>query len=180
MHAWCTSLLLLLHSTFILSVVKMLLKGVVGGCALNSHGNYIVDHGKSWKSHGIEVLNFSGNLVSRRSRKGLKKWRGYCFLLFSINIQIAVAGISYNLNWVILDGFCRLSVFIQLFRKILSGIQSKLNSLVPDQARHFVRPGLGPNCLQSLSAEDSSRQTVKTWQADKRLVDYLITFEGFL
>ena len=29
-----------------LSVVKMLLKGEVGGCALNSHGNCIVDHGK--------------------------------------------------------------------------------------------------------------------------------------
>ena len=26
----------------------MLLKGEVGGNALNSHGNYIVDHGKSW------------------------------------------------------------------------------------------------------------------------------------
>ena len=33
-----------------LSVVKMLLKGVVGGSALNSHGNDIVDHGKSWTS----------------------------------------------------------------------------------------------------------------------------------
>ena len=31
-----------------LSVVKMLLKGEVGGHVLNSHGNYIVDHGKSW------------------------------------------------------------------------------------------------------------------------------------
>ena len=41
-------MLLLLHSAFILSVVKMLLKGEVGGHALNSHGNYIVDHGKSW------------------------------------------------------------------------------------------------------------------------------------
>ena len=30
-----------------LSVVKMLLKGEVGGRALNSHGNNIVDHGKS-------------------------------------------------------------------------------------------------------------------------------------
>ena len=30
-----------------LSVVKMLPKGEVGGRALNSHGNYIVDHGKS-------------------------------------------------------------------------------------------------------------------------------------
>ena len=41
-------MLLLLHSTFMLSVVKMLLKEEVGGCALNSHRNYIVDHGKSW------------------------------------------------------------------------------------------------------------------------------------
>ena len=46
MHAWSTSMLLLLHSAFMLSVVKMLLKGEVGGCALNSHGNYIADHGK--------------------------------------------------------------------------------------------------------------------------------------
>ena len=36
-------------------------KREVGGCALNSHGNYIVDHGKSWKNHGIVVLNFCGN-----------------------------------------------------------------------------------------------------------------------
>ena len=42
--------LLLLHSAFMLSLVKMPLKGAVGGRALNtcSHGNYIVDHGKSW------------------------------------------------------------------------------------------------------------------------------------
>ena len=44
-----------------LSVMKMLLKGEVGGCALNSHGNYIVDHGKSWKNHGIVFMNFCGN-----------------------------------------------------------------------------------------------------------------------
>ena len=45
MHAWSTSMLLLLHSTFMLSVVKLLLKGEVGVCTLNSPGNYIVDHG---------------------------------------------------------------------------------------------------------------------------------------
>ena len=54
-------MLLLLHSAFMLSVVKMLLKGEVGGCALNSHGNDIVDHGKSLKNHGIVFLNFCGN-----------------------------------------------------------------------------------------------------------------------
>ena len=31
-----------------ISVLKMPLKGEVGGHALKSHGNYIVDHGKSW------------------------------------------------------------------------------------------------------------------------------------
>ena len=56
-----TSMLLLLHSVFMLSKVKMSLNGAVGGCALNSHGNYIVDHGKSWKNHGSVFLNFSGN-----------------------------------------------------------------------------------------------------------------------
>ena len=47
MHGLSTSMLLLLHSAFMLSLVKVLLKGEVGGRALNSHGNYIVDHGKS-------------------------------------------------------------------------------------------------------------------------------------
>ena len=32
------------------------------------------------------------------------------------------------------------------------------NSLDSDQARHFVGPDLGPNCLQRLSADNTSRQ----------------------
>ena len=48
-----------------LSVVKMPLKDEVGGHALKSHGNYIFDHGKSWKNHGIVFLNFYGNTVYR-------------------------------------------------------------------------------------------------------------------
>ena len=46
-HAYLNTLLLL-HSTFVLSMGKMTLKGEVEGHALNSHGNCIVDHGKSW------------------------------------------------------------------------------------------------------------------------------------
>ena len=46
MHAWSTSMLLL-PSASMISVVKLLLKGEVGVCALKSHGNYIIDHGKS-------------------------------------------------------------------------------------------------------------------------------------
>ena len=44
-----TSMLLFLHPTFMPRVVKMPLNGEVGGRALNSHGNYIDDHGKSYK-----------------------------------------------------------------------------------------------------------------------------------
>ena len=51
-HAYLNTLLLL-HSTFMLSGVKMPLKEEVRGHALNSPGNYIVDHGKSWKNHGL-------------------------------------------------------------------------------------------------------------------------------
>ena len=46
-----------------LSMVKMSLKGEDGSHALNSRGNYIVDHGKSWKNHGIVFSNFCGNSV---------------------------------------------------------------------------------------------------------------------
>ena len=34
------------------------------------------------------------------------------------------------------------------------------NSLDLDQARHFVEPDLGPNCLQRLTADDTCRQSV--------------------
>ena len=61
-HAYLNTLLLL-HSTCMLRVVKMLLKGEVGGHALNSLGNYVDDHGKSWKNHGIVFLNFCRNLL---------------------------------------------------------------------------------------------------------------------
>ena len=36
------------------------------------------------------------------------------------------------------------------------------NLLDPDQARHYVRPDLGPKCLQRLSADDTRRQKVKS------------------
>ena len=47
MHSLLNTLLSL-HSAFMLCMVKMPLKGEVGGHELNSHERYIVDHGKSW------------------------------------------------------------------------------------------------------------------------------------
>ena len=35
------------------------------------------------------------------------------------------------------------------------------NSLDSEQAQHFVAPDLGLNCFQMLSADDTSRQSVK-------------------
>ena len=62
-HAYLNTLLLLHLCSVWLEAV---LKEVVGGRALNSHGNYmIVDHGKSWKNHGNVFLNICGNPVFR-------------------------------------------------------------------------------------------------------------------
>ena len=58
MHGLSASMLLLLHSAFMFSVVKMSLKGEVGGSALNSHENYIADHRKSWKIMELVVFEF--------------------------------------------------------------------------------------------------------------------------
>ena len=63
-----------LHSAFMLCMVKMTIKGEAGGPALNCHGNYIVDHGKSWKNHGIEFLNFCRN--SAESKLTAMEFRG--------------------------------------------------------------------------------------------------------
>ena len=49
------------------------------------------------------------------------------------------------------------------------------NCLVPDQARRFVGPDLGTNCLQRLSADDTSRQIVKAYL---RLGDFWFLLQG--
>ena len=40
------------------------------------------------------------------------------------------------------------------------------NSLDPDQAQHFVSPGLGPNCLQRFAVDNFSRQRVNHIHAE--------------
>ena len=65
--------------------------------------------------------------------------------------------------WVILLAFFRsadffLQKFYQKYYKLETIKVS--NRLDPDQARHFVGPDLDPNCLQRLSADNSSRQRV--------------------
>ena len=58
------------------------------------------------------------------------------------------------------------------------------NSLDPDQARHFVGPGLGQNCLQRLSAdivgkELNSKQLVDTFWLKPWLKSISLSFNFF-
>ena len=56
--------------------------------------------------------------------------------------------------------FCRLLIFLKItsFKKFLrlhKHYQS-VKHMDPDQDQHSVGPGLGPSCLQRLTAEDKS------------------------
>ena len=57
--------------------------------------------------------------------------------------------------------FCGLLTFFEFkfCENSFTNMISASNSLDPDQAQHFVRPDLGPNCLQKFSADDTSRQS---------------------
>ena len=59
--------------------------------------------------------------------------------------------------------FCRLLFFSKsTFSKNTSRNTIRVsNSMEPEQARQNVGPDLGLNCLQRLSADDTSRQRVK-------------------
>ena len=75
---------------------------------------------------------------------------------------------STNFSWTnqiltlgMLDSFsCSFATFfkINFFKKSFQEMPSVSNSPGLDQAQCFVRPYLGPNCLQKLSADNTSRQ----------------------
>ena len=65
--------------------------------------------------------------------------------------------------WIILRTFCHLwTVFPP--KNILSILLSVSNGLDLDQVRNFVWSDPGPNCLQMLSTDDTSRQRAKLVQ----------------
>ena len=55
---------------------------------------------------------------------------------------------------------CRLLIFLKstFLQNSFRNTIKVSNSLDPDQARHYVRPDLVPNCLQRLSADVTSKQ----------------------
>ena len=82
----------------------MPLKWEVGGHALNIHGNYIVDHGKSWKNHGIVFLNFYGNPVLCYKYHSLMSLHKCCLcfhnvkMLYYVYCSLIWATTRYNLS----------------------------------------------------------------------------------
>ena len=54
--------------------------------------------------------------------------------------------------------FFKIGVFKNLFQEY----HQSQTILDPDQARHFVGPYLGPNFLQTLSADNTRRQRVQS------------------
>ena len=59
--------------------------------------------------------------------------------------------------------FRRLLIF---FKSFFQKFHHSLNSLDPYQACHLVRPDLGPNCFQRLSADNISKQLKKAFLFD--------------
>ena len=56
------------------------------------------------------------------------------------------------------DIFFKISFLLLLFLKLsFRNISRVPSSLEPDHARRSVGPDLGPNCLQRLSADDTSK-----------------------
>ena len=51
------------------------------------------------------------------------------------------------------------------------------NSLDPDQARRFVGPDLGPNCLPRLSADDTVRQRLQQYFVCMKIEHRLFFFK---
>ena len=65
--------------------------------------------------------------------------------------------LSINLNsWKFCMHFCRLLSFFS--KKSYGNIIRVLNNLDPNQARHYVGPDLGPNCLQRSLTDDTCGQ----------------------
>ena len=51
---------------------------------------------------------------------------------------------------------------INFLEKFFQDYNQSVNNLDPDKTQHFVGPDLGPNCLQRISAEDTSRKRIKS------------------
>ena len=80
--------------------------------------------------------------------------------------------ISFCIAFMIPSHFIIVPYFSLWMLEFFTTIQVS-NSLDPDQARHFVRPDLGPNCLQRLSADNKSPLAGKELNTKQRVTKTL-------
>ena len=113
------------------------------------------------RKHDLEVLSMRKVLDPKRfykaaDTKGPPKYFQVS-ILYSKKGKHNITGLSIHFinsfpSWKFFMLFYRLLIFFQnSFRNTIS----VSNRLDPDQARSFVGPDLGPNCLQRLSADDT-------------------------
>ena len=62
------------------------------------------------------------------------------------------------LNNLHAEKFMNFLLSVDFFKISFTNTIRLSSSLDPDQARHFVWPELGPNCLQSLSADSTGNR----------------------
>ena len=102
-----------------------------------------------------ELLSMSFNTLFIFARKSynchMKSYDSY-IILYSFVVCRYIINMSLHSGY-----FCMLFCCLLFYSKYSSRNRIRVSkSLDPDQARHFVGPDLGPNCLQRLSADTKS------------------------
>ena len=101
----------------------------------------------------------------------MKNWPE-CKGLTTRHCEFTVIGLNYFPFWSIIHAFGRLPFFVSKSTFLKKSFRNSIkvsNSLDPDQARPFVGPDLGPNCMRRLFADDTSGQSVTAYFPGGRL-----------
>ena len=115
------------------------------------------DNKKAWKITQTTKKHGKFSLLSSVSMLSCHLGNFPCFFPMLIYHGFSLS-ISHAFLWAVY--FPCFYVFCWILKKKNSFKNTNRvpNSLAPDQARQNVGPDLGPNCLQRLSADDTSRQ----------------------
>ena len=116
-----------------------------------------------WHLNGLykildcDVIDFCGLFVSLCQMKLISIYCGDCLLAFLTHCILG----NFSCFLSSADFFFQNYFFEE--KKSFSNTIRISNSFDPDQARRFVGPDQGLNCLQRLSADDTGRQRVNSY-----------------
>ena len=86
--------------------------------------------------------------------------RGAAFWMLALKTHCMLSNFGMLLFFHLMTFFKIICCFF-LKKNPLRNAVRLTNRLDSDQAQHFVGPDFGPNCVQKLSTDDTSRQSVK-------------------